>query len=160
MAELGELKFSTQLFLRAYPWRRIDPIPFARLRRPLEACRVALVSSAGMVLPGQEPFDESVRGGDWSWREIPSETAAETLRDTHRSESFDHSGMRADPNLAFPLDRLRELAAEGAIGGVAPRHASIMGSLTAPGRLIARTAPEIADAFAGDQVDVALLVPV
>jgi hypothetical protein len=35
-----------------------------------------------------------------------------------------------------------------------------MGSLTAPGRLIARTAPEIADAFAGDQVDVALLVPV
>ena len=160
MAELGELKLSTQLFLRAYPWRRIDPIPFARPRRPLEACRVALVSSAGMVLPGQEPFVESVRGGDWSWREIPSETAVETLRDTHRSESFDHSGMRADPNLAFPLDRLRELAAAGAIGAVAPRHASIMGSLTAPGRLIARTAPEIADAFAGDQVDVALLVPV
>ena|SRR5436190_23682039 len=160
MAELGELKFSTQLFLRAYPWRRIDPVPFAPLRKPLGECRVALVSSAGMVLPNQRPFDERLRGGDWSWREIPAETAVESLRDTHRSASFDHAGMRADPNLAFPLDRLREVAAEGAIGAVAPRHASIMGSLTAPGRLVARTAPDIADVFAEDQVDVALLVPV
>ena len=160
MAELGELKLSTQLFLRAYPWRRIEPIPFSVPRRPLAESRVALVSSAGMVLPDQLPFDERVRGGDWSWRPIPADTAVETLRETHRSESFDHQGIHADANLAFPLERLRELAAEGAIGAVAPRHASIMGSLTAPGRLIARTAPEIADLLVGDQVDVALLVPV
>jgi len=160
MAELGELRFSTQLFLRAYPWRRIDPIPWAPPRRALAASRVALVSSAGMVLPGQEPFDDGVRGGDWSWRPIPADAAVEDLRDTHRSESFDHAGIRADANLAFPLERLRELAADGTIGAVAPRHASIMGSLTAPGRLVAHTAPAIADQFMGDQVDVALLVPV
>src|SRR5690349_12564497 len=99
MAELGELKLSTQLFLRAYPWRRIDPVPFAAPRRALGDSRVALVSSAGLVLPTQPPFDERVRGGDWSWREIPADTAVEALRDTHRSESFDHAGIQADPNL-------------------------------------------------------------
>jgi hypothetical protein len=35
-----------------------------------------------------------------------------------------------------------------------------MGSITAPGRLIARTAPEAAQLLVQDQVDVALLFPV
>jgi hypothetical protein len=35
-----------------------------------------------------------------------------------------------------------------------------MGSITAPGRLVKHTLPEIADIFAADQVDVALMVPV
>lgn len=160
MAELAELRLSTQLYLRAYRWRRIDPVPWSVPRRALAESRVGLVSSAGMVLPDQEPFDEGVRGGDWSWRQIPGGTEVATLRETHRSNSFDHAGIVADANLAFPLDRLRELAAAGVVGDVAPRHASIMGSITAPNRLASRTAPEIADLFCGDQVDVALLVPV
>jgi len=73
---------------------------------------------------------------------------------------FDHAGIRQDPNLAFPLDRLRELAALGRIGSVAPRHLSFMGSITAPGRLIRDTAPEAARLFVEDGVQAALLVPV
>jgi hypothetical protein len=34
-----------------------------------------------------------------------------------------------------------------------------MGSITAPGRLVAETAPQAADLLAADGVDVALLVP-
>ena len=56
--------------------------------------------------------------------------------------------------------RLRELVATGEAGEVAPRHASIMGSLTAPGRLVKRTAPAIAEMLRGDGVDAAALVPV
>jgi D-proline reductase (dithiol) PrdB len=68
--------------------------------------------------------------------------------------------MNSDPNLAFPVDRLRELAQSARIGSVNHRHISFMGSITAPGRLIKQTAPEAARLLAADGVDVALLVPV
>jgi D-proline reductase (dithiol) PrdB len=75
-------------------------------------------------------------------------------------ESFDHEGMVRDPNLAFPIDRVRELAAAGRIGEVNHRHLSFMGSITAPGRLVRDHAPEAARLLREDGVDVALLVPV
>ena len=80
--------------------------------------------------------------------------------DAHRSESFDHAAMLSDPNLAFPVDRLRELSDSGRIGQVNRRHLSFMGSLTATARLVSETAPAAARLLAADGVDVALLVPV
>ncbi len=160
MGDFSEFSLKVQLFLKAYRWRRIDPVPWTPLGKPLAQCRVALVSSAGFVLPDQEPFDEKKRGGDPRFREIPADTDVATLVDTHRSGSFDHAAMLKDPNLAFPIDRLRELAESGVIGQVNRRHLSFMGSLTATGRLVAETAPEAARLLAGDRVDAALLVPV
>jgi D-proline reductase (dithiol) PrdB len=160
MATADELPLKVRLFLKAYPWRRIDPVPWTPLRKPLSQCRLALVSSAGFVLPDQEPFDPDIRGGDTGFREIPADADVSTFRDCHRSHSFDHSGMRRDPNLAFPLDRVRELAASGRIGEVNRRHLSFMGSITAPGRLTRDSAPEAARLLVADGVDVALLVPV
>jgi len=160
MAELGELSLKHRLFLKSYPWRRIDPIPRTELARPLAECRLALVSTAGFVRSDQERFDPRVRGGDASWRAIASDTPVASLVDTHRSETFDHRAMRQDPNLAFPIDRAHELAAGGRIGSVNRRHLSFMGSITAPGRLIRDSAPAAARALRTDEVDVALLVPV
>ncbi len=153
MAEPRELSLALRAFLAAYRWH-------ASLRRPLGDCRVALVSSAGLVAPGDEPFDDGVRGGDWSFRLIPSDADLAALEEHHRSDSFSHAGIEADRNLALPLHRLHELAAEGAIGAVAPRHISLMGSITAPGRLRRETLPAVADLLAADGVDVALMVPV
>jgi D-proline reductase (dithiol) PrdB len=160
MGSIDEFSLPVRLFLKAYRWRRIDPVPWTPLTKPLAQCRVALVSSAGFVAPGQEPFDESIRGGDVSFRDIPADADVHTLVDTHRSESFDHAGMRRDPNVAFPIDRVRELVAQGRIGSVNQRHLSFMGSITAPGRLLRQTAPEAAQRLVADGVDVALLVPV
>ena len=67
MGDFSEFSLKTRLFLKAYPWRRIDPVPWAPLAKPLAECRLALLSSAGFVLPEQEPFDESLRGGDPSF---------------------------------------------------------------------------------------------
>jgi len=160
VATLAELPLTTRLFLKAYPWRRIDPVPWAPLRRPLQDARVALVTTAGLSLPEQDPFDNDVRGGDWTFREIPADADPTTLIDSHRSESYDHSGVHADANLAFPIDRIRELADERVIGSVNHRHFSFMGSITAPGRLTAHSAPAVADALAADGVDAVLLVPI
>lgn len=160
MARISDLPLWLRAVLGAYPWRRIDPVPLAPLLKPLAESRVALVTTAGLVPPGEVPFDAGVKGGDFSHRVIRGDTDVRTLEEHHRSESFDHAGIQVDTNLAFPLDRLRELAARGEIGEVAPRHLSFMGSITAPGRLVSRSAPEAAALLVQDQVDLALLVPV
>ena len=160
MGDLGEFSGAIGLFIKTYRWRRIDPVPFTPVTRPLSECRLALVSSAGFVAEGQEPFDESIRGGDPSFREIPSDVAVASLSENHRSQSFDHSGVARDPNLAFPVERVRELEAAGRIGGLARHHLSFMGSITAPGRLVKQTAPAAAEKLVNQKVDVALLVPV
>lgn len=160
VASLSELPFALRLFLRTYRWRQIDPVPYAPLGRPLGSARIAVVTTAGVTLPDQPPFDERVQGGDWSFREIPDSASVASLRDSHRSRSFDHSGVQADPNLALPLDRLRELQAEGFIGELSPRHFSFMGSLTAPGRMLARSVPQVVDSLVADGVDAVLLVPI
>ncbi|HEX2060600.1 MAG TPA: hypothetical protein VHK90_07655, partial [Thermoanaerobaculia bacterium] len=102
MAELSELSLKSRLFLKAYPWRRIHPVPWAPPRRPLRDANVALVSTAGLVLPDQQPFDDDIKGGDWSYREIPSDADVASMIDTHRSGTYDHSGVQSDPNLGFP----------------------------------------------------------
>ena len=160
VGDLSEFSLKTQLFLKAYRWRRIDPVPWSPLSKPLSQCRVALVSSAGFVAPGQIEFDGSIRGGDFSFREIADSADLSTLTDTHRSRSFDHSGMHADPNLAFPIDRLHELVRAGRIGSANRRHISFMGSLTATRAFSRETAPAAAKLLVEDGVDVALLVPV
>lgn len=160
MGELAEFSWRHRLFLMAYPWRRIDPVPWTPLAEPLARCNVALVSTAGFVLPEQPPFDHGKRGGDTSFRVIPAETDVRTLVELQRSEAFDHTGIRQDPNLAFPLDRLHELATQGRIGSINRRHLSFMGSITAPGRLIRDSAPEAARVLVEDGAQAALLVPV
>jgi D-proline reductase (dithiol) PrdB len=159
MADLSEFSPALQLFLKAYRWRRLDPVPFVVLAKPLANCRVALISSAGFYTQEQPPFDEGKRGGDPSFRVIPADHPVDELANNHRSESFDHAPMLRDPNVALPLDRLHELSRDGRIGSVARRTLSFMGSLVATRRFVRDTAPEAAGWLVEGAIDVALLVP-
>ena len=160
MVQIADMDLKLKLFMRTYPWRRLEEIAAANRIKHLAECRVALVSSAGLVAPGQEPYDSRIKGGDSSWRSIPGDIDVRSLTEHHRSDSWDHKGIEADRNMGMPLDRLRELAAAGVIGEVARRHISVMGSITAPGRFIRKTVPEIVAALTADEVDIAVMVPV
>lgn len=160
MASLDDLKLAYRLFMRAYPYRRLDWRPGAALEKPLAGARIALITSAGLYGPGQMPFDEKIRGGDWSFREIRDTAAVQSLAIGQTSDAFDRTGIEGDRNLALPLDRLHELALSGTIGEAAPRHFSIMGSITAPARLVDRTAPDIVQRLQEDAVDGVVLTPV
>lgn len=63
-------------------------------------------------------------------------------------------------NCVFPLDAVRQLAAEGEIGRAAPRQVSFMGYQPDPRPFLATSAPEIAEGLKQDAVDAVLLVPV
>ncbi|MCW5964696.1 MAG: hypothetical protein KIT83_11710 [Bryobacterales bacterium] len=160
MASLDDLKLSYRLFMRAYPYRRVEWRPGARLEKPLSACSIAVVTTAAFHLPSQPPFDETIRGGDSSYRELPVDACLPALGIAHKSDAFDHAGLEQDRNLAFPLDRLRELQADGAIGALALTHYSFMGSITAPGKLISTSAPAVASLLLKQHVDAVLLTPV
>lgn len=160
MARLSDLTLRNRLYMQAYPYRHIDWRLGVQLRKPLSESTVGIVTSAAFYAPGQEPFDPSVRGGDYSYRIIPGDILVETLRNSHKSDAFDRSGIEKDKNLALPLDRLRELKQDGLIGEVAKRHYSLMGSITAPARLVKITAPEIAAGLQAESVDAVLLTPV
>lgn len=160
MAKISDLGLAYRLFMQAYPYRKVDWRPGANLTKPIGEARVAIVTTAALHTPDQPPFDTSIKGGDWSYRVLDANVDLSTLRIAHRSDAFDVTGLEADKNLAFPLDRLRCLAREGVIGAVAPRHFSFMGSIVAPGHLIAQTAPEVARMLLVDAVDAVLLTPV
>ncbi len=160
MAKIADLPLKYRLFMQAYPYRWIDWRPGTHLSKPLSETRLALITTAGYFLPNQQPFHQSIRHDDCSFREIPWGTPIADLRIGQSSDAFDHSGIETDRNLAFPLDRLRELAAEGIVGEPAPRHFSLMGSIAAPKRLINESGPEIARKLYEYGVDAVFLAPV
>src|SRR5438270_3066145 len=118
MARLDDVDLVERLFLKGYPFHKYsprsgDPVATAvtPLHKPLSACTVALVTTAGLSLPDQPPFDVTIKMGESSFREFPADTAPQLLEMNQRSWSFDQTGILRDRNLAFPLDRLRENAA-------------------------------------------------
>ncbi len=122
--------------------------------KPLRERRVAIVSSAGLVVRGERLF----RGRDADYRVIPSSTPPNELLCSHISINFDRTGFQEDWNVVFPLDRLNELAAEGTIGSVAATHYSFMGA-TDP-REMKGAAREVAGRLKQDKVDAVILSPV
>ena len=166
MARLDDVDLVDRLFLKGYPFSRFaprtgDPLSTAMtpLKKPLEECAVALVTTVGLSLPGQPPFDVAIKMGDTSFREIPGDISPQLLEMNQRSWAFDHTGILRDRNLALPLDRLHEMHGRGEIGAVAPHHFSFMGSIVGPRKLINDSAPEVARRLSADAVDVVLLTP-
>jgi D-proline reductase (dithiol) PrdB len=121
---------------------------------PLAQRRVAVVSSAGLVVRGETPF----RGRDPDFRAIPGSTRPDQLLMSHISINYDRNGFQEDWNVVFPLDRLNELAAEGAIGSVAATHYSFMGA-TDPVQM-EDYARDVAGHLKQDKVDAVILSPV
>lgn len=162
MATYDEMSLIVRLFMKGYPFPRyaIDPVPCAPLTKALNEARLALVTTAGLRTPQQPNFDQSLNMGDASFREIPHTIETQSLIESHKSSSFDHTGLQADRNLAFPLDRLRELVARGEVGELNHQHFSFMGSILNPRKLMRETAPEVAQRLRADGVDAVLLTPV
>ena len=160
MASLDELDPRWRLLLQVYPWRRIDPVPWTPLGKPLSESRVAIITSAGFYRPGvDEPFG-SEAGGDVSFRALPVDTPLERLALGQTSHTFDRQAVIDDPASALPIPHLEALVDAGRIRSVAPRAISFNGSILAPGRLLRRTGPAVAAMLTEDRVDAALFVPV
>lgn len=133
--------------------------PFTLLRKPLAACRAALITTAGVHLHGQTPFDMANPAGDGTYRELPQAATADTLTITHNY--YDHTDADRDIDVVFPLSHFRDLAGRGVIGSLAPRHFGFMGHIEGEQNalLTHRYAPEVAAKLRSDGVDFVFLTP-
>jgi len=149
----------------AQAWIRREPphdVPWTPLAKPLSACTVALVSTAGIARNDDRPFDqEGERRNPWwgdpTFREIPLNTTERDVRLYHLH--IDPRFGEADLDVVLPMRRLSELAQTGVVGRAAGRHYSVMGYILDAGVLVEQTAPAIASRMRADGVDAAALVP-
>lgn len=141
-----------------------EPIPWTPLAKPVAQCRVALLSTAGLSMRGDPPFDMDFERanptrGDASWRALRADATAADVEVNHLH--IDTGYIERDLNVALPLDRLREAVAAGEVGAMADTHYSIMGYQgNDASKLVGESAPEIAARMKRDDVDLALLAPV
>lgn len=153
MVRLNDLSESEAQYLLELPCSVNVDTPWAAAPS-LAAARVAIITSAGLSLRSDDTF----RPGASDYRVIPAAIDSGEIIMSHVSTNFDRSGFQQDINVVFPIDRLRELAAEGVIGSVADFHYSFMGA-TEPEKLEAK-ARELAGLLKEDGVNAVLLTPV
>ncbi|MEW6554131.1 MAG: glycine/sarcosine/betaine reductase selenoprotein B family protein [Actinomycetota bacterium] len=139
--------------------KREEPPAFTPWRKPLAEARVSLITTAGVHLAEQEPFDTGAALGDSSYRPVPSGCDVRSLCISHTH--FPLERAQADINVILPIERLRELAGEGVIASVGEHHYCFgfdlhVKELVDPAT---GTAHEIARALRDDGVDVVLLTP-
>ena len=86
--------------------------------------RIAIVTTAGLHRREDKPF----KMGVGEYRIIPDDTDMNDLMMSHISNNFDRTGFQQDLNVVFPIERLRELDADGTIGSIAGFHYAFMGA--------------------------------
>src|SRR5579863_3324389 len=137
-----------------YRWAvNSEPPPWTPLRKPLAQCKVALMSSGGVLYRDQPRFHRE----DASYRLIPKSATEDELGIWHFG--YRTADAEADPNCVFPLARLRELEAAGVIGELADPAYSFMGGVYSARKIREELAPRIADELAKAHVDAFYLVP-
>ena len=160
MVRLADTPDELRPFLEQLDCPTFDSQPWVN-PPPLAQCRVAIISTAGLQERGDKPFllgSDPSAFGQGDYRVIGGQTPAKNIVMSHVSTNFDRSGFQQDINVAFPIDRLRELADEGVIGSVADFHYSFMGA-SSPEQMkpaVDRLIPLLKN----DAVDVVLLVPI
>lgn len=151
---------------------KYDDFPFAELRKPISESRIALITASGHFVAGDDPQpfgaqnmsqQEAVaRAGEFGKSApqlsvIPKETPKEQLRVRH--PGYDTRGAEIDYNVVLPLDRLRELEQEGAIGELLAEAYSFVGICAQP-LLRRQTGPQWVNLLQQQQPDAVLLVGV
>ena len=147
---------------RDYEWARFDEAPFARLAKPISRCRVMLVSTASVVTLDEDgsPLEPARMLGTNELEVFPlaSDMPVARLRPTSEDHDRFQTDM-SDVDAYFPTTRLRELVAEGIIGGIAREYLRILPNYSKR-KVTEVDAPEVRRRCVSEAVDVALLTPI
>ncbi len=139
-----------------------EPV-WAPFDKRLAEAKIALLSSAGLFVEGQESFDldrerREPGWGDPSWRAIPRSTAQGELGMAHLHVNA--TDTLADHEVSLPLRTLDGLVDDGIVGSSADTHYAVMGYQQAGLDEWQRsTGPEIAARLKREDVDALVLAP-
>jgi D-proline reductase (dithiol) PrdB len=155
MVRLTDLPEYERAHLLAKNMPPLGPACWTTKTKPLSACRIAIITTAGLHFRDDPAFEFS----DATFRPIPSDGNVDNLIMSHSSVNFDRSGFIEDVNLVFPIDRFNEQVASNTIGSLASIHYSFMGAGLLPEQYEANTA-QVAGLLKKDLVDAVFLTPV
>lgn len=127
---------------------KFDEAPWTPFKKRLSESKVAVMTTGGIYVEGQEPFNTD---GDWSYREIPLDTPLDQLRVAHTH--YDTNGVAEDVDAVLAMHRLLDLEAEGIVGEALTPTYSFMGFIPDPSGLMEVTGPEVAGRLKEDGVD-------
>ena len=122
--------------------------------KPLSEAKVAIVTSASLHHEDDDDFAPS----DTGYRVLEKDRRDIVVG--HWSPNFDASGVSADLNVVFPIDRLQELENQGAIGSVSDVHIAVAGNQFDLSGIRLDGGPAAAALLNKHEVDVVLLTPV
>ncbi len=153
------LPWLAERWARGHRFVEGQEIPWAPFGKPLRESCIAMVTTAGVHLKSQPPFDMEDPDGDATFRAFPAAADKSDLTITHKY--YDHSAADRDINVVLPIDRLRELQDEGFIGRIAPTLYSFMGHIDGPHlqTLMEETAPEVAECLLREGAEAVVLTP-
>lgn len=150
------VQFMTELMApKPYPRQPVFAPPrLTPLRKAISRSTVGIFTSAGIQLRSDTPLAET---NDLSYRLIDRSVPYSELTFAHQSPI--RAWALEDLNVAFPLERLVELEAEGAIGRLASRAVSMVGSITTFTGLLQKVVPAIQRELEDQGVDLLFLFP-
>jgi D-proline reductase (dithiol) PrdB len=131
-----------------------DPPMLTPLRKPIAQSKIGMFVSCGAQLPEDPPLGETE---DISFRLLQRERSLSNLVISHKTAV--RKWAEEDLNVAYPLDRMKELEAERFIGGLAHTAVSMVGSIHRYTELLDKTVPAIQQIYDSQGVDLVLLFP-
>ena len=137
-------------------------IPWTPLKKPVSETRFTLMTSAGISMKTDLPFDverekREPAWGDPSSRQIPASTSEAEVDVNHLHINTDY--IKQDINVILPLQRFSEFEKEGIIGRLASNCYSYYGFQPDPAELLSQTMPKVADQMQAENVEAVLLTP-
>ncbi len=130
-------------------------IPFVPWHGKMAEAKVALVTTAGVHLRSQQPFN--VEAGDHTVHFIPAKTMNDDLVITHTH--FDRADADQDIECVFPLATLTTLVEDKVIGAVAETHYGLMGYIPETSGLMATSIPAMIHQLEQEQINLVILNP-
>lgn len=159
MPRLEILSEVQRRMLEFFPCMESDDVPWTPLNKPLSDTTVAIVTTAGLHLRDDKPFNRDHPGGESTYRVLPTTADTADIVQSHFSIGFDRTAIYRDINITYPIDRMRELVDNGTIGGLGPNNYSFMGALRDCTAVAEQTGPEVAQRLKDQGVDLVLLTP-
>jgi D-proline reductase (dithiol) PrdB len=138
---------------KAYEYTQNQDTPWTPLSKPLNECRIGLISSGGLYLEDQPVFEDR---DDVTFREIPADVDQADLLIHH--VGYDHTDADRDPNIVQPIDPLVRLAHDGTIKDLASPVFSFMGRIPSRLQLVNETLPVLVSRLDEMEVDACVLV--
>lgn len=128
-----------------YRWAKHSDSPITPLNKPLDKCRVGVVTTA--LLSADSPLEPYTAPSDPQPKAMMTEQLSWHKKATHTN----------DLGSFLPLDHLRQLATDGVIGSLAPRFSGIPTVYSQ--RRTMKWAEHTRLSLAEDEVDLAVLIP-